>query len=55
MRQDKLVGDGSAVGGPSPVQTVEHAVTFVETGCSPVQAVGHAVTSAEEHGQDRAE
>jgi hypothetical protein len=55
VRQDKLVGDGSAVAGPSPVQAVGHAVTFVETGCSPVLAVGHAVTSVEEHDQDHAE
>jgi hypothetical protein len=30
VRQDKLVGDGSAAGECSPVLTVGHAVTFVD-------------------------
>ena len=30
VRQDKLVGDGSAAVGCSPVLTVDHAVTFAD-------------------------
>jgi hypothetical protein len=52
VRQGKLVGDGSAEAGYSPVQAVDHAVTFAEAGCSPALAVDHAETSAEASDQD---
>lgn len=52
VRQGKLVGDGSAEVGYSPVQAVDHAVTFAEAGCLPALAVGHAETSAEASDQD---